>query len=133
MNIRFFYRRATTAGLILASALAALATGPALAAPHPDPWHGDIHHFHEHDWDVWRGGHWFHGTHGGRIGWWWIAGGTYYFYPAPVYPYPSPWEPPAVELVTPPVASAPPPSPTQYWYYCGPARSYYPYVPTCPG
>jgi hypothetical protein len=132
MKNRSPFRRASMAGLILATAFAALAAGTAFAQPH-EAWHGDIHNFHEHDWGVWRGGHWYHGGHGGRMGWWWVVGGTFYFYPAPVYPYPSPWEPPAVELVTPPVGSAPPPPPTQYWYYCPPAKSYYPYVPTCPG
>ena len=126
------YRCARTALLVLATVATGLLTGPALAQHH-EPWHGDIHTFHEHDWDIWRGGHWFHGVHAGRTGWWWIAGGTYYFYPAPVYPYPSPWEPPAVELVTPPVGTAPPPPPTQHWYYCQASHSYYPYVASCPG
>ena len=67
------------------------------------------------------------------MGWWWVAGGTFYFYPAPVYPYPSPWEPPAVELVSPPVGMEPPPPPTQYWYFCRASNQYYPYVATCPG
>ncbi len=95
------------------------------------PWRGDISRFHEHDWGVWRAGHWAHARHGGRMGWWWIVGSSWYFYPSPVYPYPSPWEPPPVELVSPPVGVAPPPTP--YWYYCESARGYYPYVPTCPG
>jgi hypothetical protein len=105
---------------------------------HPNPpargpgWHGNIERFHEHDWQVWRGGSWHHGSHAGRVGWWWVVGGIWYFYPAPIYPYPNPWEPPAFELVTPP-GSMPPPPPTQYWYYCESAKGYYPYVPTCPG
>ena len=95
-----FRARAIIAALA-ASAVAALVTSGTALAQHRGPWHGDIHHFHEHDWGVWRTGHWFHGPHSGRMGWWWIAGGTYYFYPTPVYPYPSPWEPPAVSLVEP--------------------------------
>jgi hypothetical protein len=127
-----FRLRARCAALAIAAVAATITTASAFAIErHPGPWHGDIHQFHEHDWGVWRGGHWFHGPHNGRMGWWWIAGGTYYFYPAPVYPYPSPWEPPAVELVTPP-ANSPPPA-TQYWYFCQASNSYYPYVATCPG
>ena len=132
MTIRFSKARVKIAALAITGLSAVLATGSAMAQMHrPGPWHGDIHHFHEHDWGVWRGGHWFHGPHGGRMGWWWIAGGTYYFYPAPVYPYPSPWEPPSVDLVTPP-ADVPPPA-TQYWYFCRQSNQYYPYTPTCPG
>lgn len=86
-------------------------------------WHGDIRTFHEHDFDRWRGGHWFNGRHGGRAGWWWIVGGVYYFYPSPVYPYPDPYEPPVV--------AAPVPPPPQFWSYCPTAQAYYPYVATC--
>ena len=116
------------------------ASAPAIAQRPPEPpgWHGDIGRFHEHDWALWRGGHWVHGPHAGRMGWWWVVGpgvGAYwYFYPAPAYPYPNPWEPPPVALVTPPAGGAGPPPPTQYWYYCEAARGYYPpYVATCPG
>lgn len=99
---------------------------PRVAPPH---WQGDIHRFHERDWHTWRGGHWVHGPHGGRTGWWWVAGGLWYFYPGAVYPYPNPYEPPV--LIPPPVDVLPPP--TQYWYYCEASRTYYPYVPVCPG
>src|ERR1700733_14670980 len=37
--------------------------------------------------DNWRHGHWWHGPHHGRVGWWWTAGGVAYWYPEPVYPY----------------------------------------------
>ncbi len=97
------------------------------AGPHA-AWHGDIAHFHEHDWAVWRGGRWNHGWHNGVFGWWWFAGGLWYPYPAPIYPYPSPWEPP-VAVVTPGVAVAPPA--TRYWYFCRPSNAYYPYVASC--
>jgi hypothetical protein len=36
-----------------------------------EAWHGDVRHF---DHDYWHGGHWWHGSYGGRIGWWWIVG-----------------------------------------------------------
>lgn len=138
---------------LLAQALLALASvdfSLVLAQPHPQPraqphrhppappsarppaWRGDIQRFHEHDWKLWREGQWRHGAHGGRVGWWWVVGGLWYFYPSPVYPYPNPWEPPPHEYVTPPVGSPPPP-PAQHWYYCDSAKGYYPYVPTCPG
>ena len=57
--------------------------------------HGDIARFHERDLDRWHGGHWFHGKHFGRLGWWWVVGGAWYFYPAPVCPYPDPYVPPS--------------------------------------
>ena len=90
--------------------------------------HGDIHRFHEEDLRQWHGGHWVHDRHAGRLGWWWVVGGVWYFYPTPVYPYPDPYVPPTV--VAPP--APPPPAPTQYWYYCARARAYYPYVTSCP-
>jgi hypothetical protein len=99
----------------------------------PPRWHGDIGRFHEHDWGLWRGGHWIHARHGGRMGWWWVVGASWYFYPSPVYPYPNPWEPPPAVLVTPPAGMAPPVPPTPYWYYCEASHDYYPYVPTCVG
>jgi hypothetical protein len=100
-----------------------------VAQPH---WQGNIARFHERDWHTWRGGQWTHSRHDGRIGWWWVVGSSWYFYPTPVYPYPSPWEPAPV-VVVPPVETIPmlPPPPTQYWYYCEASRSYYPYVSTC--
>jgi hypothetical protein len=89
-----------------------------------DGWRGDIHRFHEYDLGLWRGGRWFHGRHDGRFGWWWIAGGFWYFYPSPVYPYPDPYVPPG--------AAAPLPGvPQQYWYYCANPAGYYPYVGRC--
>jgi hypothetical protein len=96
-------------------------------------WHGGIEHFRERDFHVWREGRWEHRYHDGRYGWWWFAGGLWYWYPTPVYPYPDPYVPPVV--VAPPAAppavaaAAPPP---QYWYYCDSGRGYYPYVPSCP-
>lgn len=80
---------------------------------------------------VWRGGHWYHGHHDGRLGWWWVAGALWYLYPRPIYPYPAPYVPPEV-FVAPPVRTAPTPPPDAYWYYCEPRRAYYPYVRNCP-
>jgi hypothetical protein len=86
---------------------------------------GDMHHFADRDLGLWHGGRWFHGPYGGRVGWWWIVGDSWYFYPAPVYPYPDPYVPPVVTVPAAP-ASAP------VWYYCSNPAGYYPYVPECP-
>jgi len=124
--------------LIISMAAAALML-PALAQPsaaqeHERPhgdhraegWHGgEIRHFNEHDMERWRGGAWFHGLHDGRVGWWWQVGPTWYFYAAPVYPYPDPYMPPVVAA-----PGAPAPA-GQFWYYCQSPPGYYPYVPQC--
>lgn len=58
----------------------------------------------------------------------------WYFYPAPVYPYPNPYQPPVVMVEQPPVAVVPPapaPGAPQYWYYCPNPQGYYPYVADC--
>ena len=103
---------------------------PAFAQHRPGHWGGrEIHRFHEHDLGVWRGGRWHHGRHDGRLGWWWIAAGIWYFYPSPVYPYPDPYTPPVVVA---PQTTAPAQPSTQFWYYCDSAKGYYPYVPSCP-
>ena len=90
--------------------------------------HRDIRRFHDHDIRVWRSGRWYHGHHDGRVGWWWIVGTLWYFYPRPIYPSPDPYLPPTV-IVQP----SPPPSRYDVWYYCDSARAYYPYVQSCPG
>jgi hypothetical protein len=89
-------------------------------------WHGDG--FAHHDFGGWHQGHWHHGPHNGRLGWWWIVGPSWYYYPAPVYPYPEPYYyPPALIGTVPPL----PGQPTQYWYYCSDPPGYYPYIPQC--
>ena len=49
----------------------------------------------------------------------------------PYYPYYYPSYSPTV-IVQQPVVVAPPTSAPGTWYYCEPARAYYPYVSTCP-
>ena len=88
---------------------------------HPEYWRGDINRFGEHDFDRWRGGRWIHGPHDGRAGWWWVVGPQWYFYPAPVYPYPDPYMPPVMAA----------PTPARSWYYCANPQGYYPYVAQC--
>ncbi len=86
----------------------------------------DIRRFRDHDMSVWRGGRWFHGRHDNRLGWWWIVGGVWFFYPAPVYPYPNPYVPPGIGVYGPGVT-------VRFWYYCYNPAGYYPYVPYCYG
>jgi hypothetical protein len=141
-----FIMKHTSSGLLLGVLMAI--SLPALAE-HRDRfgdsrrdghWQGrDIHRFAEHDLGTWRGGHWRHGHHGGRMGWWWVAAGIWYFYPEPVYPYPDPYMPPVTVINQQPQVVAPQPSAPiqpqqtpQVWYYCDSAKSYYPYVPSCP-
>ena len=63
-------------------------------------WRGD-----RHTVEVWRGGNWVHDRHDGRLGWWWVAAGMWYFYPDPVYPYPDPYTPPVVVVNPQPVGT----------------------------
>jgi hypothetical protein len=130
------HRKLTTLAAVLVAAGGVVWSGAVFAQRegHRGPgWRGDIARFHEHDWGIWRGGHWLHQVHGGRTGWWWVVGDAWYFYPSPVYPYPSPWEPPPAAIVSPPVGAAPPTPPTPYWYLCEASKTYYPYTATCPG
>jgi hypothetical protein len=90
---------------------------------------------HPEDYRHWHSGYWNHGWHDGRLGWWWVAAGSWYFFTRPVYPYPSADVPPVVveptvTYVTPPPAPAPVVA-SSYWYYCRPSNSYYPYVSSC--
>lgn len=100
-------------------------------------WRGDIRHFERHDLPRWRGGAWRHARHDGRLGWWWVVGGLWYFYPQPVYPYPDPYMPPVVVTQSEPVESTPdivvaPAAASQSWYYCESTQGYYPYTASCP-
>jgi len=78
-------------------------------------WRGTISHF---DHGYWQGGHWWHGSYGGRLGWWWIVGPDWYWYPGPIYPYPNPYLPPGAV--------------TGFWYWCDFYHQYYPFVGACP-
>lgn len=92
----------------------------------------DVHRFTAEELGHWRGGYWKNSCFGGRCGWWWFAGGRWYFYERPVYPYPlvvsevafvEPVPPPTVYVVppavtvapaAPPIYAAPPPAPPVY-------------------
>lgn len=120
----------TTRASLAFFALAALLPGMAQADRY---WYGGDHHrFHERDPGRWQRGYWHHGRHLGRHGWWWVVGGTWYYYAQPVYPYPDPYPRSVVVVTEPTPAPAVISAPTQYWYYCEAAKSYYPYVATCP-
>ena len=123
-------------GLMAACAVLALSMTPSLASAEEHFTHHvfhdrDVGHFRGHDLEVWRGGHWFHEWHNGHFGWWWFAGGVWYFYDAPVYPYPT-----VVSEVTvvEPMTAPPPPqgAAAPMYYYCDNPAGYYPYVATCP-
>jgi len=129
LNIAF----GAVAALITLSVAAGLATaderGNHAGSVHGrhDAWRGQSHRFNEHDLDRWRAGHWYHGKHRGRLGWWWIAGGLWYFYPAAIYPYPDPYLPPGVVVAPGPMPGGAP----LYWYHCPNPPGYYPSVAAC--
>jgi len=108
----------------------------------------DVHRFHRHDLEIWRGGLWHQDWHNGRYGWWWVVGSIWYFYERPVYPYPlvvSEFAYPEVVVAPPPPAVPPPPpvqaappaaaqssgATTDVYYYCKKPKGYYPYVQKC--
>jgi hypothetical protein len=96
-----------TSNLAFAALVGLAAIGAALPAA-AQQWHrhwGDreVRHYPGHI-EYWHGGHWVHGFHHGRDGWWWVVGPTWYFYPAPVYPYPDPYS------VPPPIVQGPAPT-----------------------
>jgi hypothetical protein len=84
--------------------------------PVPHAWHGN---FHDFDRGRWHGGAWRHEFHGGRLGWWWVVGPDWYYYDAPIYPYPDSFAPPGEYY--------------GWWYWCDAYQEYYPYVTYCPG
>jgi len=117
--------------ICVALTISALAAGTVDAdPPHRHRGHGhpqfDRHpHFDHHP--HWHRGHWHRGHHDGRFGWWWVVAGSWYLYPAPVYPYPDPYRPPVV-IVDPEPAQPRDP----VWYFCESSDSYYPYASVCP-
>jgi hypothetical protein len=79
-----------------------------------------------HDREVWRGGNWRHTWHNGHYGWWWFTGGGWFFYDAPIYPYPdyiSDYEYDDYGDAD--------YGPGDVWYYCPAPPGYYPYVSYC--
>lgn len=129
------FKAKTVAFFLLGAAITSSGAGSARAdgffhRREPVGWHGRY-------WrgGPWRGGYWHHGYHDGRLGWWWVLGGAWTFFPRPVYPYPYYYAaPPAVIVQTPPPPPGPPMvmSQAQSWYYCPNPPGYYPYVQACP-
>jgi len=86
--------------------------------------------------------HGWHGYYGD--GWWWAIPPALYLATVPQVVYPDippvviqQAPPPATVVVQPPVAGAPvagsaPAQASPTWYYCTSAKTYYPYVNTCP-
>jgi hypothetical protein len=120
--------------LLLIAACALVALPGAALAQHPGrfdrgPGHphfsaGPIGHFAPRDLAAWRGGYWWHGWRGGRLGWWWCADGNWYWYAAPVYPYP--------DVVADDYVPGDYPGPSApMWYYCYDPPGYYPWVRAC--
>jgi hypothetical protein len=133
-------KRLTCAALLLAGSSLLLATQSFAQTPpphggwHPSPGHGgghphfafhhDFAHFSVGERSAWVGGRWNHGYHNGRFGWWWFAGGAWYFYNAPIYPYPG--------YVSDTYVDDDSYGPQgQSWYYCQNPPGYYPYVQRC--
>src|SRR5471030_98232 len=101
--------KAMSAVLFLSAGISVFLPTSAFSADHRERghWHGEIRYFHEHDLRLWRSGHWFHGFHGGRNGWWWMVNGVWYFYPQRVAIIPDPYVPPTVVIQQAPPLSAP--------------------------
>jgi hypothetical protein len=96
---------------LLLMLLLMLIPGVAQAFGHGGRWYGGYSR------GYWPQGDWFHGAYSGRAGWWWIVGPSWYYYPAPVYPYP-----PETKSLSKSQA---------FSYYCKKSKSYYPVVNTC--
>ena len=102
--------------------------------------HHNYHHMNAHDRRMWGGGRWRHEEYMGRMGYWWIVGGAWYFYDTPVYPYPLEvatvmYDEPAAAVVVPVERPAPAvfaPQVQTVRYYC-PGVGYAPSVQSCPG
>jgi hypothetical protein len=125
-------RKLALSAIGLAAILGALGIPAAPAAA----WHrfhgGAVIYWGPEEVALWRGGYWHYGLYDGRIGWWWAVGGGYYWYPEPIYPYPTI----ASEVVVTemPIAAAAPVSAAPavpMYYYCDNPAGYYPNVPVC--
>ena len=107
---------------------------PSGSAPHWSGYHGphvtftahaSFSHFTPAQHAAWVGGHWNHSWHNGHFGWLWFAGGLWYFYDAPIYPYPLYVSDEYIDDYSGDNGGG------QYWYYCQNPAGYYPYVQQC--
>jgi hypothetical protein len=78
---------------------------------------------------LWEGGSWLHDWHAGVFGWWWLVDGGWYYYPEPIYPYPT--YVPAASFGEPALNAPPGVLAGQNWYFCDNPQGYYPNVPNC--
>jgi hypothetical protein len=135
---------------LIAGAATLLAQNAAFAQRQRD-FHGrDLRRFSLDERRLWLSGGWIHEFHNGRYGWWWVVDGVWYFYPQPIYPYPTYVAEPEAVVNAPPQGAYPPPQgygpPPQSgygpppptgapqavtWYYCDNPQGYYPYVQNC--
>jgi len=121
-------------GLLAVCAALSIGLSPVLALA-DEHFHHEFHdrdarHFAGRDLEVWHAGHWHHEWHDGRFGWWWFAGGVWYWYDQPVYPYPEIVS--ETTIVEPMTAPPPPPGATApSYYYCDNPAGYYPYIQKC--
>jgi hypothetical protein len=74
----------------------------------------------------WRHGVWRHAWHHGHWAWWWVVGGSWFFYPEPIYPFPD-----YVGSVVYYDYYGDMGEPDYYWYYCEDPPGYYPDVARC--
>lgn len=86
----------------------------------------DFAHFSPQDRSLWQGGAWRHVMHNGYLGWWWVIGDSWFYYPAPIYPYPLYVGP---EYYYDYYSYYP--APSYYWYHCEDPLGYYPNVQMC--
>lgn len=110
--------------------------------------HHDYAHFTPKEREIWHNGTWRHETFQGRLGWWYVAGGMWYFYEQPIYlngvlSFPLvvaslAFEAPEVPVIERPVIVQQQPQwapqQTQFWYYCQTSNppGYSPYISACP-
>ncbi len=122
-------------GKSLMAALLIAAAGIAIASPVAGAWYGPGpgRYGPAFRGPGWASGRWVHGWHGPRYGWWWTAGGAWYLYPRPIYPYPA-YLPPLEDYNAPEFRQGYAqgvPRGIPYWYYCDNPLGYYPYVQDC--
>ena len=83
---------------------------------------------------AWVRGRWHHGCRNRICGWWWFTGDYWYWYAAPMYPYPdyiSPEEAEPSDEETPTEATPPQDLSGDTFYYCADPSGYYPQIPIC--
>jgi hypothetical protein len=82
----------------------------------------------------WLRGRWHHGCRNRICGWWWFTGTYWYWYAAPIYPYPdyiSTYEAEESDEEAPAEATPPPDLSGDTYYYCADPSGYYPEISAC--